>query len=37
MIKWTSIEKDFTRVLLDGTVEKVMNRKTIAKYFDSLI
>ena len=35
-IKWTSIEKDFTRTLADGTNEKVMNRKTIAKYFKYL-
>ena len=35
-IKWVGIEKDFTRVLLDGTVEKVMSRKTIAKYFKHL-
>ena len=32
-IKWVSIEKDFTRTLSDGTVDKVMSRKTIAKYF----
>ena len=35
-IKWTAIEKDFTRTLSDGTEEKVMNRKTIAKYFKHL-
>ena len=35
-IKWTAIEKDFTRVLVDGSVEKVMSRKTIAKYFKHL-
>lgn len=35
-IKWTTIEKDFTRKLSDGTEEKVMNRKTIAKYFNHL-
>ena len=35
-IKWTAIEKDFTRVLVDGSVEKVMGRKTIAKYFKHL-
>ena len=35
-VKWVSIEKDFTRVLIDGTVDKVMNRKTIAKYFKHL-
>ena len=32
-VKWTAIEKDFTRTLADGTVEKTMARKTIAKYF----
>ena len=35
-IKWVSIEKDFTHVLSDGSVEKVMGRKTIAKYFKYL-
>ena len=35
-IKWTAIEKDFTRALSDGTEEKVMSRKTIAKYFKHL-
>lgn len=35
-IKWVSIEKDFTRTLSDGTVDKVMSRKTIAKYFKHL-
>lgn len=35
-IKWTKIEKDFTRKLADGTEEKVMGRKTIAKYFKHL-
>ena len=35
-IKWTAIEKDFTRVLVDGSTEKVMSRKTIAKYFKHL-
>lgn len=35
-IKWTKIEKDFTRELADGTEEKVMGRKTIAKYFKHL-
>ena len=35
-IKWTSIERDFTRILSDGTVDKVMGRKTIAKYFNYL-
>ena len=32
-IKWAAIERDFTRTLSDGTVDKVMSRKTIAKYF----
>ena len=36
-IKWTVIEKDFTRVLSDGKEEKVMGRKTIAKYFKYLV
>ena len=35
-IKWTAIEKDFTRTLSDGSVDKVMSRKTIAKYFNHL-
>ena len=35
-VKWTAIEKDFTRTLADGTVEKTMARKTIAKYFKYL-
>ena len=35
-VKWTAIERDFTRELSDGTVEKVMDRKTIAKYFKFL-
>ena len=35
-IKWTAIEKDFTVELIDGTIEKVMSRKTIAKYFKFL-
>ena len=35
-IKWVSIEKDFTRTLSDGTVDKIMSRKTIAKYFKHL-
>ena len=35
-VKWTVIERDFTRNLSDGTVEKVMSRKTIAKYFQKL-
>lgn len=36
-IKWAAIEKDFTRVLSDGSIEKVMSRKTIAKYFNYLL
>ncbi len=32
-IKWVSIERDFTRTLADGTEEKIMDRRTIAKYF----
>lgn len=36
-VKWVAIERDFTRTLSDGTVDKVMARKTIAKYFDYLI
>lgn len=36
-VKWTVIEKDFTRTCLDGSVEKVMGRKTIAKYFQFLV
>lgn len=36
-VKWTAIEKDFTRTLSDGTIEKVMSRKTIAKYFTHLL
>lgn len=37
LVKWASIEKDFTRTAADGTVDKVMGRKTIAKYFEFLI
>lgn len=36
-VKWLAIEKDFTRKLSDKTVEKVMSRKTIAKYFEHLL
>ena len=36
-VKWTNIERDFTRMLSDGTTEKVMSRKTIAKYFAHLV
>ena len=35
-VKWSAIERDFTRRLSDGTEEKVMARKTIAKYFKHL-
>lgn len=35
-IKWVAIEKDFTRQLSDGSFDKVMSRKTIAKYFKHL-
>lgn len=35
-VKWAAIERDFTRELSDGTTEKVMDRKTIAKYFKFL-
>lgn len=35
-VKWASIERDFTRTLSDGSVDKVMGRKTIAKYFEYL-
>ena len=36
LVKWVAIEKDFTKTLSDGTTEKVMSRKTIAKYFKHL-
>jgi hypothetical protein len=36
-VKWTTIEKDFTHIMPDGREEKIMNRKTIAKYFDTLM
>lgn len=36
-VKWASIERDFTRELSDGTTEKAMSRKTIAKYFTYLL
>ena len=36
-IKWTKIERDFTRISIEGTEEKVMTRKTIKKYFDFLV
>ena len=35
-IKWTQIEKDFTRRDSEGKEYKVMGRKTIAKYFGYL-
>jgi hypothetical protein len=35
-VKWAKIERDFTRQSSDGTIEKVMDRKTIAKYFKHL-
>ena len=35
-IKWTGIEKDFTRADVEGKEIKVMARKTIAKYFKHL-
>lgn len=35
-VKWIVIERDFTRTLSDGSIEKVMGRKTIAKYFKYL-
>lgn len=36
-VKWAAIERDFTRVDIDGQSFKIMNRKTIAKYFQFLI
>ena len=36
-VKWTSIERDFTRTNSEGEQEKVMARKTIAKYFAHLV
>ena len=36
-VKWTIIEKDFTHIMPDGRKEKIMNRKTIAKYFETLV
>lgn len=35
-VKWVGIERDFTRFDADGNEEKVMTRKTIAKYFKYL-
>lgn len=37
LVKWTAIERDFTRINIEGVQEKVMARKTIAKYFNHLI
>ena len=37
LVKWVAIERDFTRTTVEGEVEKVMSRKTIAKYFNHLI
>lgn len=36
-VKWTQIERDFTRRAVDGSEEKIMGRKTIAKYFQYLL
>ena len=36
-VKWTGIERDFTRVDAEGKEVKVMTRKTIAKYFNFLL
>ena len=36
-VKWVAIERDFTRVDSDGKTDKVMSRKTIAKYFSHLV
>ena len=35
-VKWLAIEKDFTRYDSEGNEDKVMGRKTIAKYFKHL-
>lgn len=35
-VQSTKIEKDFTRIESDGTVKKIMGRKTVAKYFKCL-
>lgn len=37
LVKWTAIERDFIRKDSEGNEEKVMARKTIAKYFNYLI
>ena len=36
-VKWTKIERDFTRQNIEGENVKVMTRKTIKKYFDYLM
>lgn len=36
-IKWVALEREFTRKMVDGTQEKLMTRKTIAKYFEHLL
>ena len=36
-IKWVALEREFTREMVDGTQEKLMTRKTIAKYFEHLL
>ena len=35
-IKWTKLEEEFTRTDNEGNKDKLMNRKTIAKYFRHL-
>lgn len=35
-VKWLAIEKDFTRYDSEGNEDKIMGRKTIAKYFKHL-
>lgn len=37
LVKWVAIERDFTRIDSEGKEEKVMGRKTIAKYFTHLL
>ncbi len=37
LVKWVAIERDFTRIDSEGKEEKVMSRKTIAKYFGHLL
>lgn len=36
-VKWTKIERDFTRIDGEGKEYKEMSRKTIAKYFEFLV